>query len=226
MMLPSPDFFDRLANGGLADFHHRFRHYRREVDRVVLAYAPRHPRYLDVGCGDGERAARLAYAIQADSLTLCDNSPEMALLAWRHGPTWITPAERLSESREHHGQFDLVTCLDVLGHVRSFPAALDGLARMLAPGGVLVFDANNACNVREHGLWALSRWFAHWDRPLVLELGDEQTDFRIYTPEDVAVDHPSLRGEAVHFLDEATGVERSQWGGRVVAVSRNKGLRT
>jgi 2-polyprenyl-6-hydroxyphenyl methylase/3-demethylubiquinone-9 3-methyltransferase len=41
------------------------------------------------------------------------------------------------------GQFDLVTCLEVLEHVSDKPAFLAGLARHLAPGGLMVLSTPN-----------------------------------------------------------------------------------
>ena len=41
------------------------------------------------------------------------------------------------------GQFDLVTCLEVLEHVADKPAFVAGLARHLAPGGLMVLSTPN-----------------------------------------------------------------------------------
>ncbi|HVB24497.1 MAG TPA: bifunctional 2-polyprenyl-6-hydroxyphenol methylase/3-demethylubiquinol 3-O-methyltransferase UbiG [Ktedonobacteraceae bacterium] len=41
------------------------------------------------------------------------------------------------------GSFSVIVCLDVLEHVRDLPATIREVARVLAPGGVFVFDTIN-----------------------------------------------------------------------------------
>jgi len=41
------------------------------------------------------------------------------------------------------GSFSVIVCLDVLEHVRDLPATIREIARVLAPGGVFVFDTIN-----------------------------------------------------------------------------------
>ena len=41
------------------------------------------------------------------------------------------------------GSFSVIACLDVLEHVRSLPETIREIARVLAPGGVFVFDTIN-----------------------------------------------------------------------------------
>jgi len=41
------------------------------------------------------------------------------------------------------GSFSVIVCLDVLEHVRDFPATIREVARVLAPGGIFIFDTIN-----------------------------------------------------------------------------------
>ena len=109
-------------------------------------------RVLDVACGTGKSFAPLlarGYAVDA-----CDLSPAMAAAARRRHPdprarVWATDMRDLGDV----GPYDLVTCLDdavnyLLGPedlVQAFTEA----ARVLAPGGVYVFDVNTLRTYRE-----------------------------------------------------------------------------
>jgi 2-polyprenyl-6-hydroxyphenyl methylase/3-demethylubiquinone-9 3-methyltransferase len=42
-----------------------------------------------------------------------------------------------------NGSFSVLVCLDVLEHVQNLQATIQEIARVLAPGGVLIFDAIN-----------------------------------------------------------------------------------
>jgi SAM-dependent methyltransferase len=105
---------------------------------------------LDVGCGTGKSIEPLLR--RGFQVTGCDLSARMLEVA----------ATKLGAAVELHrcdlrdlprlGSFELVTCLDdVLNYVTD-PAALErslgGLARNLAPGGLLVFDANTLATYR------------------------------------------------------------------------------
>ncbi|QFY11421.1 methyltransferase domain-containing protein [Nonomuraea phyllanthi] len=110
--------------------------------RLVLDLVPEGcERALDVGCGDGLLASRLAARVPL--VTGADRNAEAVAMARRqHGHldnvTFVEcdylddPAGTLSE-----GKYDLVTAVAVLHHA-DFRQATDALARLLAPGGRLV----------------------------------------------------------------------------------------
>jgi 2-polyprenyl-6-hydroxyphenyl methylase/3-demethylubiquinone-9 3-methyltransferase len=100
-------------------------------------------RALDVGCGAGllaEPLARLGAEVTgldaaAENIAVAATHAEGAGLAitYRHGELSALEAE----------PFDLVTCMEVIEHVADKPAFVAQLARLLAPGGLLVLSTPN-----------------------------------------------------------------------------------
>ena len=100
-------------------------------------------RALDVGCGAGmlcEPLARLGAAV-----TGVDAAEENIAAARQH-------AAGAGLAIDYHsgeltalglGQFDLVTCMEVLEHVADKPAFVAALAASLAPGGLLILSTPN-----------------------------------------------------------------------------------
>lgn len=93
---------------------------------------------LDVGCGTGEMARRLAS--RARHVDAVDSSPEMVRLARAATPPGVAVTFEVADITDHPlpaGRYDAITCLAVLHHV-PFAATLRTLAAALRPGGVLV----------------------------------------------------------------------------------------
>lgn len=104
----------------------------------VLAAVPEGCREaLDVGCGDGLLARKLAE--RAVSVTGVDRSPEMIRQARAASPGDITflEADYLDGTALPEGKYDFVSAVAVVHHAR-FEDAVAGLVRLLAPGGRLV----------------------------------------------------------------------------------------
>lgn len=100
-------------------------------------------RALDVGCGAGlltEPLARLGAEV-----TGVDAAEENVAVARAHAAgSGLTIDYRQGElAALELGQFDLVSAMEVLEHVADKPAFLAGLARHLAPGGLLVLSTPN-----------------------------------------------------------------------------------
>lgn len=109
-------------------------------------------RILDVGMGQGTQALRLARA--GHRVTGLESDPDM-LAAAREAlagePAGIRERVRLMEGDGREtgahflpGSFDVVLCHGVLMYVPEPDAMLAGLARMLAPGGLLSLLVRNA----------------------------------------------------------------------------------
>ncbi|MEV7325625.1 methyltransferase domain-containing protein [Streptomyces sp. NPDC093970] len=109
-------------------------------------------RVLDVGMGQGTQALRLARA--GHQVTGVEREPAMiaaARQALAGEPEGIRERVRIVEGDGRDtgvhflpGSFDLVLCHGVLMYVEEPDALLAGLARMLAPGGLLSLLVRNA----------------------------------------------------------------------------------
>lgn len=100
-------------------------------------------RALDVGCGAGllcEPLARLGAQV-----TGVDAAVESIAVAEAHAAAMGLAIDYRSGelSALGLGQFDLVTSMEVLEHVADKPVFLSGLARHLAPDGLLVLSTPN-----------------------------------------------------------------------------------
>jgi SAM-dependent methyltransferase len=175
--------------------------YLNAVDQLLIRYiSAGADSLLDVGAGDGLRAARLAESRQFQTLVLVDPSEVMATFCRQRNATevWSTAAEELPES-DH--RFDVITCLwNVLGHVPDHKSRLTALRRMgslLTEGGQIFLDVNNRYNARAYGwLPTLGRVLYDKVRPSVTN-GDVkfswhvddsviQTRGHVFTPGEMA----------------------------------------
>ncbi|WP_406435014.1 class I SAM-dependent methyltransferase [Streptomyces sp. NBC_01589] len=125
----------------------------RQLDEQIAARFPvgQRLRVLDVGMGQGTQALRLARA--GHTVTGLESDAEMlrvAREALTDEPAGIRERVRLIEgdgleTGVHFlpGSFDVVLCHGVLMYVQEPDALLAGLARMLAPGGLLSLVVRN-----------------------------------------------------------------------------------
>jgi 2-polyprenyl-6-hydroxyphenyl methylase/3-demethylubiquinone-9 3-methyltransferase len=103
---------------------------------------------VDVGCGGGLASEGLAER-RAESVLGIDLSEELLQVARLHAAGTrldnldyeLTDAEALAEARP--GQFDLVTCMEVLEHVPDPGALVQALGRLVAPGGDVIIATLN-----------------------------------------------------------------------------------
>jgi SAM-dependent methyltransferase len=126
----------------------------RQLDEQIAARFPvgQRLRVLDVGMGQGTQALRLARA--GHKVTGVEQDAEMiaaARAALAEEPEGIQGRVRIVEGDGHQtgvhflpGSFDVVLCHGVLMYVEEPDALLAGLARMLAPGGLLSLLVRNA----------------------------------------------------------------------------------
>jgi 2-polyprenyl-6-hydroxyphenyl methylase / 3-demethylubiquinone-9 3-methyltransferase len=98
---------------------------------------------LDVGCGAGLLAEPLARL--GASVTGLDAAPELIAAAREHAaPQGLAIDYRAGELTELEGQFDLITCMEVIEHVADPAAFVKALATRLAPDGLLILSTPNA----------------------------------------------------------------------------------
>ncbi|MFF7979049.1 class I SAM-dependent methyltransferase [Streptomyces sp. NPDC007901] len=126
----------------------------RQLDEQIAGRFPvgQRLRVLDVGMGQGTQALRLARA--GHQVTGVEQEPAMvtaAREALAGEPEGIRERVRIVEGDGRDtgvhflpGSFDLVLCHGVLMYVEEPDALLAGLARMLAPGGLLSLLVRNA----------------------------------------------------------------------------------
>ena len=101
----------------------------RDLLAFVTAHLPAPPAsVLEVGCGRGE----LARALVETGREVTGIDPEAP-----DGPPFVRVT---LEHFETPDRFDAVVAASSLHHLHDFPAALDKICRLLAPGGVLVVD--------------------------------------------------------------------------------------
>jgi len=103
-------------------------------------------RALDVGCGGGLLSEAMAAA--GAQVTALDLAPELIDVAKLHllesglqVDYRLQPVESLAE--ELPGQFDVITCMEMLEHVPDPAAVLAACARLLRPGGQLFLSTLN-----------------------------------------------------------------------------------
>jgi len=97
---------------------------------------------LDVGCGAGLLAEPLAR--MGAAVTAIDAAPALIEAARAHAAAQGLQIDyRPAAIEQLGGQFDLVTCLEVIEHVVEPSAFLGFLAARLAPGGLLILSTPN-----------------------------------------------------------------------------------
>src|SRR5688572_8135888 len=116
-------------------------------EMVVEAVAEAQPRsVLEVGCGEGELAARILEELDAE-LVAIDQSERMVELARARGVD-----ARVGDVRElpfPDASFDVAVAAWMLYHVPDLQSAVGELARVLGPGGRLVAVTNASDHLRE-----------------------------------------------------------------------------
>ncbi|HET8703632.1 bifunctional 2-polyprenyl-6-hydroxyphenol methylase/3-demethylubiquinol 3-O-methyltransferase UbiG [Castellaniella sp.] len=103
-------------------------------------------RALDVGCGGGLLAeAMAAEGAQVTGIDLAKQSLQIARLHGHESGVQVhyecTSAEDYAQQQA--GQFDLVTCMELLEHVPDPASVVDACARLVRPGGLVCFSTLN-----------------------------------------------------------------------------------
>ncbi|HEY5730565.1 MAG TPA: bifunctional 2-polyprenyl-6-hydroxyphenol methylase/3-demethylubiquinol 3-O-methyltransferase UbiG [Anaerolineales bacterium] len=101
---------------------------------------------LDVGCGGGILTEALAEAgAIATGIDLSNDSIEAAKLhAAQVGSKAKYRYENIEETASRHaGQFDAITCMEMLEHVPEPAKVIDACSRLLKPGGHAFFSTIN-----------------------------------------------------------------------------------
>lgn len=113
---------------------------------IAAVAAVRPSRVLEVGCGWGELARRIAGEVDTDVIAT-DLSPHMVELA-RVGGVAAEVAD-VQDLPFADGNFDVAVAAWMLYHVPDRDRALSELARVLRPGGRLVATTNSLLHLHE-----------------------------------------------------------------------------
>lgn len=137
--------------------------YRNPRDDAFQALPPAFRTLLDVGCGEGDFAARVREARGAVAQGI-EVVPEAAAVARTRIDRVIEGDITSALAQLDDGYYDVVTCNDVLEHLVSPEAALAGLRGKLAPGGLPLASIPNARHYRYliHLLYDKDRRYETW----------------------------------------------------------------
>ena len=126
-----------FVNGG--------RHARRVANRAEQLVASVEPargsRLLEVGCGEGAAARRLAVRLGLE-VTGVDVDPEQIKLARSRSDGVDSVGFEVADARRlpfPDAAFDLVLCQRVTHHIPDWPRAIEEMLRVLRPAGTLVY---------------------------------------------------------------------------------------
>jgi 2-polyprenyl-6-hydroxyphenyl methylase/3-demethylubiquinone-9 3-methyltransferase len=103
-------------------------------------------RVLDVGCGGGLLAEALAQAgAQVTGIDIAEQALAVARLHLHESGLEVDYRESTAEAfaEEHGGQFDAVTCMELLEHVPDPRSVIQACARLVRPGGAVFFSTLN-----------------------------------------------------------------------------------
>jgi len=103
-------------------------------------------RVLDVGCGGGILTESMATAgADASGIDMAEGPLEVAQLHKIESGAEVDYQKATAEemAARHPGQFDVVTCLEMLEHVPSPPQVIASVATLVKPGGHVFFSTIN-----------------------------------------------------------------------------------
>ena len=103
-------------------------------------------RIIDVGCGGGILAESMA--ARGGNVTGIDMAPSPLQVAKLHLLESGQQVEYLQITAEnmaetHSGQFDIVTCMEMLEHVPDPPSVINACAKLVKPGGMVFMSTIN-----------------------------------------------------------------------------------
>jgi SAM-dependent methyltransferase len=177
--------------------HHDYEAWTRALEALARQAGLTGRRLLDLGCGTGK--SFLPFLARGYRVTACDISPAMLELARGKANGRARLVEADVRDLPVLGAFDLITFLDdaanYLDSAEELAAAFAGAARNLAPGGVLVFDANTLATFRRL-----------YSSCLVV-----QSEGRVLTLRGRGSDRLSPGGAAVAHLDALTEQPDGWW---------------
>ena len=131
---------DRAVYEAMAEHDERHWWYRarREVVAALIrrkVTLPKDAQLLEIGCGTGHNLAMLGEFGTVDALEVDEVARGLAEERLGH-EVLSSPLPELAGVPD--GRYDMVAALDVIEHIPDDEAALEGIARVLRPGGKLL----------------------------------------------------------------------------------------
>jgi 2-polyprenyl-6-hydroxyphenyl methylase/3-demethylubiquinone-9 3-methyltransferase len=122
-----------------------------EINPLRLDWIDRHAplagkKVLDVGCGGGILAEAMARrGAQVTGIDLSEKGLRVAELHLMESRLAVTYEMAMAEdyAARHAGEFDLVTCMELLEHVPEPASMVAACARLVRPGGQVFFSTIN-----------------------------------------------------------------------------------
>jgi 2-polyprenyl-6-hydroxyphenyl methylase / 3-demethylubiquinone-9 3-methyltransferase len=141
--------FSRLAHRWW-DPHGEFRSLH-EINPLRLEWIERHAslrgkKVLDVGCGGGILTEAMAQlGARVTGIDLSEKSLRVAELHLLESRLAVRYEHAMAEdyAAQHPGEFDVVTCLELLEHVPEPASVVAACARLVNPGGRVFFSTIN-----------------------------------------------------------------------------------
>ena len=127
---------------------------------------PAQGRVLDVGSGTGALLARILPGVQTRA---CDYTDSLMALDGQKVDVANLNEDSLPYS-DH--SFDLVTCTEVIEHLENYRRLVRETARVLRPGGAVVFSTPNILNLQSRLRFL---WFGFWNLFGPLPIGRTET---------------------------------------------------
>jgi SAM-dependent methyltransferase len=157
--MESHKFYNSIANK-YADISNNKAPYLNGIDTLVLNEIKQYgkcSKFLDIGCGDGNRTKKLLKEINPESFTGVEESYDMARIAKQKlGKENVYEGGGMEFLKQNKGEFDVITLLwNTLGHVskkKDRIILLKLIRDNLAKGGICFLDVNNRYNVLNYGL--------------------------------------------------------------------------
>lgn len=134
--------------------------YLNSVNSFIVKESISPKSMIDVGCGDGKRARKIADVLKINQLVMIDNSDGMIELAKNNLGVTVHKNDISDPGFIIGGRYDLVTHLwNVLGHIPSNnrKTAIDNMSKLVTDNGYIYIDVNNRYNVSHYGFISVLR---------------------------------------------------------------------
>ncbi|MBK7863815.1 MAG: class I SAM-dependent methyltransferase [Archangiaceae bacterium] len=142
----TPEFYDEMwsSYGHLDAVSPAAFHRRRVVCQLAKKYASHAQAVLDVGCGMGELLRDLEPYVPQARISGADISERSLQKSRQLNPRYqlfqmdLAGKDFVEKYAAHLGQYDLITCSEVLEHIPEDALAVQRLGQLLKPGGTLI----------------------------------------------------------------------------------------